>query len=673
MSSKRKPTKKGKKTTTTTKVPISSTSHLPAWWTNVRLHSLLIFAFCCLLYSNTITHDYTQDDAIVIYDNMFTTEGAAGIDGILKYDTFYGFFKVEGKANLVSGGRYRPLTLVLFALEWQLFGNNPTIGHLMNVLWYGLTCMMLYWLLLRLLRGRKNQAFVYFIALATALLFAAHPLHTEAVANIKGRDEILTLLGSLSALYFSLRAYDEQKPLWAILAGVLFFLGLMAKENAITFLAVVPLSYYVFRKANLGQIAIQLVPFAIATIAFLGIRASILGMSMGEPSMEMMNNPFLKIEGNRWVAFTGAEWFATILFTLGKYVQLLFFPHPLTHDYYPRHIDIMNFGDWRVLLSGAIYLAMGIYALLRLPKKDLVSYGILFFLITLSIVSNIVFPIGTNMGERFMFMPSVGFCFVLAVLLWRLVQWQQKGTKITKLKQLNIGLVAVGLISLLFATKTFTRNFVWKDNYTLFTTDVHTSPNSAKLRNAVGGELLTQSTKEKDEAKRNKMLTEADGHLAEANRIHPTYKNAYLLRGNVNNYLRKYDESISYYQKALQIDPDYQDAINNLAITYTNAGQYHGEVLRETDKALGYLNEAIKLRPKDLETLRLLGIAHGVKGEVNKTLEYLTRALEIDSNNASVLYNLGAAYYQLNQPEQAEAYINKAREIDPSIIPNRQG
>ncbi len=665
--SRHKPKKKERKTTTTPKPKPITKSQFPAWWTNVRLHSLLIFAVCFLLYSNTITHDYTQDDAIVIYDNMFTTEGAAGIGGILKYDTFYGFFKEEGKANLVAGGRYRPMTLVLFALEWQLFGKNPTIGHLMNILWYGLTCMMLYWLLLRLFRGRKNEDFVYFIALATTLLFAAHPLHTEAVANIKGRDEIITLLGSLAALYFSLRAFDEKKPLWAILAGILFFLGLMAKENAITFLAIVPLSFFVFRKANIGQIATQLAPFAVATIAFLAIRTSILGLDISEPGIELMNNPFVKLESNRWVSFTGGEWLATIFYTLGKYVQLLFVPHPLTHDYYPRHVDIMSFDDWRVLLSVVVYVAMAAYALFRLPKKDIISYGILFFLITLSIVSNIVFPIGTNMSERFMFMPSVGFCLVVATLLWRLVEWQQKGTKITSIKQLNTGLIAVGIISLLFGAKTFTRNFTWKDNYTLFTTDIKTSPNSAKLRNAVGGELFTQSVKEQNETKRTKMLNDADGHLAEANRIHPTYKNAYLLRGNVNNYLKKYDESISYYNKALQVDPDYQDAINNLAITYTNAGQYFGEVKHETDKALSYLNEGIKLRPNDVETLRLLGIAHGVKGEVNKTLDYLTRALEFAPDNASVLYNLGAAYYQLNDPVKAQEYMDKAKAIDPTI------
>ena len=106
----------------------------PAFFSNTLLQSMLLFAFSFLLYANTLTHGFVQDDAIVITDNMFTSKGVDGIPGILSKDTFFGFFKVEGKENLVSGGRYRPLTLVLFALLYQLVGNNPFWFHLVTVL-----------------------------------------------------------------------------------------------------------------------------------------------------------------------------------------------------------------------------------------------------------------------------------------------------------------------------------------------------------------------------------------------------------------------------------------------------------------------------------------------------------------------------------------------------------
>jgi protein O-mannosyl-transferase len=127
------------------------------FWKNTRLQAIIIFAFSFLLYANTLTHDFCQDDAIVITDNMFTTQGVSGINGILSYDTFYGFFKESGKAGLVAGGRYRPFTLVMFAFEYQIFGKTPFIGHFMNVIWFGLTCVLLYFLLLKLLKYKEEE------------------------------------------------------------------------------------------------------------------------------------------------------------------------------------------------------------------------------------------------------------------------------------------------------------------------------------------------------------------------------------------------------------------------------------------------------------------------------------------------------------------------------------
>ena len=80
-------------------------------------HSWLVFLIGALLYANTLTHEFTQDDAIVIYDNMYTTQGVSGLKGLFTKDTFFGFFKEEGKDKLVSGGRYRPLTPAMFGLE----------------------------------------------------------------------------------------------------------------------------------------------------------------------------------------------------------------------------------------------------------------------------------------------------------------------------------------------------------------------------------------------------------------------------------------------------------------------------------------------------------------------------------------------------------------------------
>lgn len=647
--------------------PTEAALTLPGWFVNARLHAWLAFALGFLLYVNTLGHDYAQDDAIVITQNMFTTEGIQGIPGILQYDTFYGYFKEEGKANLVAGGRYRPLTLVMFAIEYQLFGQSPFIGHLMNALLYGLTGFVLYWLLLQLFQPKKDPAKAYFIAIAASILFVAHPVHTEAVANIKGRDEIVALLGSLAALYFSFRAYSTKKNYLHIVAGMLFFLALMSKENAITFVLVAPLTFYFFTKANTKQLVFQALPFVAAAAFFLAIRTSVIGLGVGDPPMELMNNPFIKWVGDRYVPFTSGERLATVLFTLGKYSQLLVFPHPLTHDYYPRHIGIMSFGDWQVLFGLLLYIGLVIYALLGLRRKDPIAYGIWFYLLTLSIVSNIVFPVGTNMAERLLFMPSVGFCIALAALAYRLTFRK----KLTRFGQLYPALSVLVIIGILFSIQTIARNPAWESNFALFTTDIQTSYNSAKLRNALGSELVTRSVDEKDEQQRLLLLREAAGHLQEAIEIHPLYANAYLYLGICYRFMGQYDQAIVYAQKAMELDPE--KATNELANAYYEAGRQAAQEQGDWQKAIGFLEAGRQLRPNDYGIIQGLGVAYGNLGNLEKAIEYFTKAVELNPNDADAWFNLGSAYYNAGQPEKGNEYIQKATEIEPGIMQRRQG
>lgn len=630
-----------------------------AWLARTRVLAGGLFLLSVLLYANTFSHDFAQDDAIVITDNMFTTEGVSGIPGLFKYDTFYGFFQEEGKAKLVAGGRYRPLTPAMFAVEYGLFGASPAVMHVFNALWYGLTVVVFYWVLLLLLQKRKawdkkiGLTAIYWIPLVAAFIFAVHPLHTEAVANIKGRDEIITLLGSLASLWLVLKG----GTLRTILAGLCFFVALLAKENAITFLGVVPLALFVFTQAKFTAIVQRVSPLLVAAIVFLVIRGSILGWDIGTPKMELMNNPFVKLEQGQWVSFTGGEKAATITYTLGKYAQLLLVPYPLTHDYYPRQVEIMQWGDWRVLVSLVLYLSLLFYGLWGLARKSIGSFAVLYYLGTLSLVSNIVFPVGTNMSERFLFMPSVGFALLLAWLLS------------TYLKDRRIASIGVVVFGAALAVITLLRNPAWKDNYTLFTTDIYTSPNSAKLRNAMAGELSVQwaALPPAQQQAKQSMLTEALGHIEEAIRIHPTYKQAYFIKGNILNYLKRYDASIQAYQQARQIDPSYEQAFDNLMITYRDAGRYYGEQQGDVQTAIRYLEQAYQAMPEDYETVRLLGVANGIAGNTPRAIELFSKNTQLQPDNARAWFDLASAYFNNQEIEKGNAAINKARQLDPDI------
>ena len=619
----------------------------------------LVFAIGSLVYFNTILHEFTQDDAIVIYDNMYTTKGISGIGGLFTKDTFYGFFKEVGKEKLVSGGRYRPFTPAMFAIEYQLVGKNPWLGHLINILLYGFLCMMIYKLLDKLLNNNViNERNTWFVFAAT-VLYASHPLHTEVVANIKGRDEIMSMLGSIMALYFLVKHHDSRQFTHVIAACISFFVALLSKENAITYLAVVPMSFYFFRNLSIvGALSKSLYLLAPA-ILFLMIRAAILGNDFGGTPLELMNNPYLEYADGAYRPIPQGEKFATITYTLGKYIQLLLFPHPLTHDYYPRYIDIKSFGDFEVLLSLLLYGILIFIAVMGFKTRSLPAFAAGYYLVTLSIVSNVIFPIGTNMSERFMFMPSLGFTLLLAYLLDRFIY-----SKFGK----NAFLAAVGLIIVSYCFKTITRNNVWKNDFTLFTTDVKTSTNSAKVLNAAGGALTTNAFHEKDENKKKEMLTQALQYLTKAVEIHPLYKNAYLITGNAQYHLGEYEKSVDAYRKALQLDPGYKDASVNMAVALRDAGKIAGEKENNLVKAELYLTESLKITTNDPETYRLMGVLNGVKGNHAEAIKYFLKVAEIDSSNANAFLNLSHAYRNMGDNINADKHLEKAKSLNPNVL-----
>jgi tetratricopeptide (TPR) repeat protein len=261
------------------------------------------------------------------------------------------------------------------------------------------------------------------------------------------------------------------------------------------------------------------------------------------------------------------------------------------------------------------------------------------------------------MSERFRFMPSSGFALLVAWLLFTYVQNRKVATGI-----------ALGLGVILTVT-TLLRNPAWENNYTLFTTDVHTSPNSAKLRNAMAGELSVQwaALPPEQQTAQQPMLNEALGHIEAAIRIHPTYKQAYFIKGNILNYLKQYDASIQAYQQARQIDPGYDQAFDNLMITYRDAGRYYGEQQGDVRTAIQYLEQAYQAMPTEYETIRLLGVAHGISGNTTRTIELFRKNTQLQPENARAWYDLGTAFFNNQQETAANEALFKARQLDPDI------
>ena len=628
----------------------------PKWYLNTNILIWILFLYTVLIYGNTLFNKYAQDDAIVITENMFTKQGFKGIPGILTHDTFYGFFKKAGKDKLVSGGRYRPLSPVSFAIEYQFFGPDPMISHLINILLYGFLGIILFRFLLLLFKNIFKDGILIGFAFVSSLVFLAHPVHTEVVANIKGRDELFSLLFGLMALFFTLKfiASGERKQIAFVFVS--FLAALFSKENSITLIAVVPLIALMFFSKQKISYFNLLLPYVLSAIIFLTVRTSILGIDFGGTSDELMNNPFIKFVGGQWIDFTFAERFATIIYSMGRYILLLLFPHPLTNDYYPRHIELMSFTDWQVIISLITYVIIVYLAVYHFRKNRLISFGLLFFLITISIVSNIVFPVGTNMSERFLFMPSVGFAIISGYLFYLLY-----------LRSRILYGVLLSIVILLFSVKSVSRNKVWKDDFTLYTTDVKVSTKSAKALNAAGGSLVDAAFKEKDPAKKKEMLDLAKEYLSEALRIHPGYSNAMLISGNADYFLGNFDEAVALYEKLLAENPGFEDAKKNFPVILREAGKHYGEKKNDLKKSIEYLSRSYVLDSTDYETVRLFGIANAFSGNLPKALLLFKRGVELEPQNAGAYQNLGNAYYNMGDRINGKKYHDIALGLDPSI------
>jgi len=289
--------------------------------------------------------------------------------------------------------------LVTFAIEHSFGGNNPELSHFINVLIYAFSAFILLLFLFRFLQHLKvSESLKWHLPLLATLIFIAHPVHTEAVANIKGRDELMALLFILLALLKFEQWLRNPSSKILIFSGVYFFLALLSKESAYPFILVFPALTFFVRDSNIKQIVRSGIPFFVAAGLALLIRFWAIGTTSISGNADLMNNPF--------VLASGTERMGTIAFTLLKYLQLWIFPTHLTNDYYPFQIAYHSISNPMALGGIFIYLGLLITGIIGFFRRKLLPASMLIYVLAMLPVSNIFFPVGTFMNERF-FVPSL--------------------------------------------------------------------------------------------------------------------------------------------------------------------------------------------------------------------------------------------------------------------------
>jgi protein O-mannosyl-transferase len=589
-----------------------------------------------VLYANTFNHAYTMDDDVYITQHKSVQKGLKGVGEIFSHGSLYGFNQVGGNQP------YRPITLLSFAIEKEIGNNKAPARHVMNVLLYALTAIFLYRLLLLMLGSNRIG-----IAFFSTVLFVVHPIHTEVVASIKSRDEILCFLFAALSLIALLRFNAIGKTKYLVTGALFFFLCLLSKENGITIAAIAPLTLFFFTDSKPQKIFRQWLPYLGVLILYLLIRSSVITGQSDGSEKQIINNV---LNG----ATNLSERYATNFIIMGKYLLLLLLPYPLSYDYSFNQIPVTNWSSPEALISFLIYIGLAVFAVMKFRSKNILSYCILFYFITVSVVSNLLFMTGSTMAERFLFMPSLGFCIAATVLLAKLVK-NETESNILKMKPAYYVLV-FGLV-IAFSALTINRNDAWKNNYALFLSGVEAAPNSARTHGSLAYECKVRALKEPNPTKRQELFLRAIKEFRRAADILPGYEYAlynlgvqYYEMGDEENALKTYLETLKYF-------PNHNNANNNVGVIYFNRKQF--------DEALIYFQKAAAVDAKNANAVGNIGAIYQNKGDMQKAKEYYEKALAI-TPSPNVYFNLSKVYYTLGDSEKGKFYEAKGNELRQS-------
>ncbi len=603
--------------------------------------ALAIAILTFLLYANTLNHSWALDDYSVIKENYVTQQGISGIPTLLKTEYRYGYWNSPGSL-------YRPLSLVIFAIEWSISKDNPAIGHFMNVFLFSITAVMVFYTMRKML-DNKHLA----IPIVVTLLYAAHPIHSEVVANIKSLDEILAFLFCLISINLLVR-YNDTKSIFILILSILSYgLAMFSKESAITFLAVFPLVLILFRNQSIPKSLITGLLYLIPAGLFLFVRNQVLHGQIVLDQISPLDNVLVNLKG--FDQKGGA--FAMIWI----YFQTMLFPTKMVSEFGLDSPQLTGWGDWRAILGLLISLGLGVLAYLNWNKNRIITFGILFFFITFSVSSNLIIMIGTNYGERLLHAPHLGFLLLIGGLMYPFLYTNE----VEKLslnpsnlfsKHLIVNVLIYGFI-VYYAFLTLKRNPDWKDSVSLYKSDLKTAPNCAKLNFHYALELNKEGQLAKGE-EQTKLQNDAIKYFEKSISIYPIYSDAFAEMGLAYYYKNDIENALLNYKKTLTLRPN--------AEVYSNMGTIYFNQNKLEDAKTAY-EKAIAIDPRFVDARRNLGVIFATNKQYPQAIEQWKEALKYKTDSAILYYYLGSAYRDSGDEAQSKPYFDKAYSLDPKL------
>lgn len=497
---------------------------------------LFITIFSIVLYANTLRNGFVYDDWYFIVNNT-------------EVQDFRNLSKLFGKEYFAFSGElsYRPVVTFTNFLDYALYDLSPWGYHLTNTIFHAINGILLYMFLTLITKlseiNNQRQSSLSLIAnkpLIVTLLFVTHPALTEAVNAISFREDLLFFFFYMTSfsLYLALRStsiHGSKHLMIYLISCLTYFLALLSKEMAATLPLVIYCYEWIYSNKRDSMRGILLNPYnwgyLSVTLVYISLR------------FYFLYNP-VEDDITVWPLI---ERVLTLPSLLLSYLKLAAFPLSLSADYIISPVKSFFSPIFFFPFIAIIFLITVAFRLLK--KEPDISFGILFFLITLMPVYNII-PISYPFAERYFYLPTVGFVIMAGSIIHRITQTRPFYVATCLLLIISINSINIAL-----------RNNVWRDSSTLWSDTAKKMPNSWRAHYNLGlayrreGDIIT-----------------AIQEFKAAVRLKPDYVQAHNNLGASYYLLGQLEAAIQEFMTVIRLNPDYSKAHYNLGKAYEKMG-----------------------------------------------------------------------------------------------------
>lgn len=575
----------------------------------------LTIAATVLVYANSLSGAFVFDDTKQIVGNP-SLHSWSNIFRAFSSDVWS--FQRGTFTKDIPPPYFRPLFTAYLTVNYQLFGLWEPGWHLINLLIHTISTVFVYYLLRRL--SGDNL-----IALLTALLFGVHPAHVESVSWISGIPDPLAALFYVPSLIWYVRFREEGGGKWLVASVVAYGLAILCKETPLA----LPIVFVVWELArgrkksltkSLREMVWPLVPYAITAVAYLALRFSVLGrLSWKHPFMARVPD--------------SAIWM-TVPYVFVNYLRHLIAPFRLSLIYGTSFVTSAS--DARFLIPFALLVVIA--ALLWVYRKRLdrnLWIAVALTVAPLLPVLNLkVFHYEYIIQDRYLYLPSIGFCSLIALLLVRLTRRNQ-----------TLLLASASVIILAFGAGTILQNRVWHDSVALWQRAIYYSPQSWSTHYNLG---LAYFNSKENELARNE--------LEQAKLLNPGEANIYNNLALAQAGLGDRDNALRNLKQALVLDPTLIEAHNNLGTFLYEQGSY---VEAQSEFSL-----VLKHDPQSISAHFNLGRTLAALKENSAAIREYETVLALKPDDVEARYELALGYAATKQKEKAAEQFNRAAAMD---------